>query len=206
MNNMKEANITRKTGSIDWNQIPLIAIDYLHNTPGTEVEAFAQVCYDDQALYLRLSAKEAEIRAVEQGLLGMPCTDSCLEFFFSPMENDLRYFNLEFNPNKCLFLGFGSGIDDLVRLVISEEEQAQIFNPQVTYLPDGWEITYQIPYSFIRRFFPDFAVTSGKTIRANFYKCAEKTTAKHFLAWSPVTPKKRSSFHAPEEYGVLNFI
>ncbi len=203
---MKEANIICQTGNINWNLVPMIAIDYLHNTPSTDVKAFAQVCYDDQALYLRLSAHETEIRAEEKGLLGMPCTDSCLEFFFSPMENDLRYFNLEFNPNKCLFLGFGSGIDDLVRLVISEEEQAQLFNPQVTYLPDGWAITYQIPYSFIRRFFPDFAVIPGKTIRANFYKCAPKATPKHSLTWNPITPKKRSSFHAPEEYGVLKFI
>ncbi len=203
---MKESTIIRKEASTDWSQVPVIAIEYLHNTPSTEVKAFAQICYDDQALYLHLYAHETEIRAEETGLLGMPCTDSCLEFFFSPMENDKRYFNLEFNPNKCIYLGFGSGIDDLVRLVISEEEQAQIFQPAVNYLPDGWEITYQIPYSFIQRFFPDFVAAPGKTIRANFYKCAEKVSARHFMAWNPVTPKKRSSFHAPDEFGMLHFV
>ena len=199
---MKEAIINRKA---DWSQIPVFAIDFLHATHSTDVKAFAQICYDDQALYLRMFAQETEIRAEEKDILGMPCVDSCLEFFFSPIENDLRYLNLEFNPNKCLFMGYGSSIYDLVRLAISEDEKMQLFNPQVAYLPDGWEITYQVPYSFIRRFFPDFEAAPGKTIRANFYKCAEETTVPHYMTWSPITPKELSSFHSPEEFGILTF-
>lgn len=199
---MKEAKIFRKAA---WETLPVLDIDFLHETESTDVEAHAQICYDDEALYLHLFAKESEIRAEEKGILSMPCNDSCLEFFFSPIEGDLRYLNLEFNSVKSLYMGIATGIEDLIRLPLTDKQKENIIKPEVNFLPDGWEITYQLPYTFIQNFFPDFKAEPGKTIRANFYKCAELTSAPHFLAWSPVTPKERSAFHAPWEFGTLTF-
>ncbi|MBQ6875654.1 MAG: carbohydrate-binding family 9-like protein [Lachnospiraceae bacterium] len=203
---MKEAVITRISGAPDWSIIPIIAIDECIKTTHTEVTASAQICYDDQALYLRLCTQETEIRREEHGFLAMPCNDSCLEFFFCPKEDDFRYFNLEFNPNTTLYLGFGTSVDNLSRIVLSEEgEQQKLFCTQVNFTADGWEITYQIPYTFIRRFFPEFSPVPGKTIRANFYKCANMVSKPHYLAWNPITRQGKSVFHTPKEFGRLYF-
>lgn len=198
---MKTYTITKKSGPIDWSQIPAVSIDHPIQTSGVDISAIGQVCYDDNALYVHLSAREANIRAEYTDLLGAPCEDSCLEFFFSPIEGDNRYFNIEFNPNCCVYLGIGSCINDLVRLIPEGHDPLQ---PVAARTADGWEITYQIPFSFVRRFFPDFAPTSGTQIRANFYKCGDLTVKEHFFAWSPITGDVLS-FHRPCDFGLLTF-
>jgi hypothetical protein len=41
-----------------------------------------------------------------------------------------------------------------------------------------------------------------ESIRANFYKCGDKTAHPHYLSWSPIeTPKP--DFHRPEFFGEL---
>ena len=98
---MKNYTISRCVGAPDWNTIPALAIDHAHLDPDTGIRAFAQIAWDPEALHVRLHAEETQIRAEETGPLGMPCEDSCLEFFFCPMEADLRDLNLEFNPHGC---------------------------------------------------------------------------------------------------------
>ena len=205
---MKEAIITPVSGNINWAQVPIIPIDALVKTKVTDVKASAQICYDAEALYLHLSAVESEIRAVEEGPIGSPCSDSCLEFFFCPMEGDMRYFNLEFNPNKCLYLGMGTSLENLTRLIPEEEPNNGTeftFRPVINRTDDGWEIFYRIPYAFIRRFFPTFEAAPGKTMRANFYKCADMTSKPHYIAWNPITRLGRGVFHTPADFGLLHF-
>ena len=197
---MRTYTILPKTG--EWKDIPAAPIDTRLWTPEVNISATAQVCYDADALYLRLTAKEKDIRAEENGPLGMPCQDSCLEFFFSPMEEDSRYFNFEFNPAKCMFLGLGSDRYDSVRLLPANAEE--LFAPCPVRTETGWEITYRIPYTFIRLFFKEFVVTPGKKMRANFYKCGDFTVREHYFAWNPVD-NPTPDFHRPEFFGELIF-
>ena len=199
---MKSYIINRKPEELDWNQIPALKIDNCEWLEPVDVEAQAQLCYDDEALYVRLSAKEANIRAQENGPTGSPCEDSCLEFFFAPMEGDIRYFNIEFNPNACMYLGMGVNVQTLVRLI--PEDMDELFFPKVNRFEGGWEVSYEIPYSFVRRFFPEFEVKSGKVVRANCFKCAEKTSRSHFITWNPVRGGKLS-FHRPDCFGEMEF-
>ncbi len=196
---MRTYTILPKTG--DWNDIPVAPIDTRLWTPEIDISATAQVCYDADALYVRLTAKEKDIRAEETGDLGTPCQDSCLEFFFSPEEGDGRYFNFEFNPVLCMHLGFGSGRHDSARIL--PKPSADI-NPSVIRTGEGWEITYQITFAFIRMFFPGFNPVPGKKMRANFYKCGDLTPVVHYFSWNPVgTPTP--DFHRPEFFGELIF-
>ena len=114
---------------------------------------------------------------------------------------DNRYFNIEYNPNCCVYLGFASGVHDLVRLI---SESGIPFLPHSVRTEDGWEITYQIPFEFIRRFFPDFAPTSGTKMRGNFYKCGDLTVKEHYLCWNMITCDP-VSFHRPCDFGLLEF-
>ena len=198
---MKEYTITRYTGPESWATAPKLEIceplrPQYANVP---IQAWAQVCYDDEALYVHLWAKEENIRAELHGLLDEICEDSCLEFFFQPVAGDPRYINMEFNSNGCLFLGMGTGIEDLIRL-LPLEETSQIFCPEIRMIPGGWEIFYRIPYSFIRQLFPTFAVQPEMQLRANCYACSDLTQPHYYLSWNPVATD-RFTFHRSSCFG-----
>ena len=199
---MKTYTMQRCAGRPDWDNIPALAIDTLLWTDVCDVRAWAQVAYGDDALHIRLRAQETDIRCCEQGPLGMPCLDSCLEFFFSPAEGDLRYFNIEFNPGGCVYCGFGAGRGQSVRLM-SDGVLAQ-FCPETERTEDGWAVAYRVPYSFIRLFFPDFRAEPGRAIRANCYKCGDKTVHPHYLSWNPVA-SQTPEFHRPQDFGAMVF-
>ena len=201
---MKESIIRCAQAPIDWETIPVLTIDNLVLVDHTDVRAQAQICYDAENLYLHFKAWESEIRAEEEGLLAKACWDSCMEFFFSPEEGDSRYFNFEVNPKGCFHIGFGASVETAIKIIINNDDrEANIFAPSITRFDGGWELTYRIPVFFIRRLFPGFSLYPGKTIRANFYKCAEKTSAPHYLTWNVITRRGRSIFHTPAEFGLL---
>lgn len=198
---MKSYTIIRKPNILDWTKIPFAKIDIqLQDTP-VDISATGQLCYDDEFLYVRLTAREKNIRAEYTGPLDPPCEDSCLEFFFCPIYGDDRYFNIEYNPNCCIYLGIGSGINDLVRLI---PESGIPFFPNVVRTDCRWEITYQIPFEFIRRFFPDFTPVSGTKMYGNFYKCGDLTVTEHYLCWNKINANP-VSFHRPCDFGILKF-
>lgn len=198
---MNTYTIIKKTDTLDWTTVPKVNIDTQLQENPVDISAYGQLCYDENTLYVRLVAKEENIRAEHTGLLDPPCEDSCLEFFFSPIFDDNRYFNIEYNPNCCIFLGIGTKIKDLVRLICNKETS---FSPKTIRTSDGWEITYQIPFEFIRRFFPDFVAVSGTKMRGNFYKCGDLTLQPHYLCWNPISSNV-ISFHRTCDFGVLEF-
>ena len=135
---MKEYTIIRKTRDLTWDDVPVLPVDTVNwDYPAAEGDrAFGQLCYDEDALYVRLTAVEKAIRAENTEKMAQPCEDSCLEFFFSPAPPDLRYFNIEFNPNALPFFGFGdaAGGPSLIRLQPFEN----VLAPEVTFLtPEG---------------------------------------------------------------------
>ncbi len=198
---MNTYTIIRKPSVLDWEKVPVARIDTHLQQETVDISATGQLCYDEKFLYVRLSAKEQNIRAEYTGPLDAPCEDSCLEFFFCPDYDDSRYFNIEYNPNCCVYLGIASCLEDLVRLL---PENGMPFSAVANRTGDGWEITYQIPFEFIRRFFPNFAPVSGTKIRGNFYKCGDLTVQEHYLCWNPITGDK-ISFHRPCDFGELVF-
>ena len=202
---MKEAIISYLPSGINWSALP--ALDISEHVRPTESDAcaYAQICYTDEALMLHLSATEQEIRQEESGLLGMPCQDSCLEFFIRPLEEDIRYINFEFSPRCCMYLGFGSGPEDLYRLTVDEEQRDALFAPVAQLRSDGWDLYFRIPYTFLQTFFPGFRATSGTAIRANFYKCGDLLEKPHYLAWNPIYRQGSCRFHTPAEFGRLVF-
>lgn len=200
---MKEYTIVRKT---DWENVPELEINEMQVPFDADIKAFAKICYDDENLYVRLRAHEADVRAVgtPDDPLGQPCEDSCLEFFFSPDNNSDLYFNIEYNPNCLRFLGLGREIYSLIRLH-PLHDYLYDFEPQVDYLDDGWQITYHIPYKFIRIYFPDFKPVSGGFIRANCFTTGDYCKVPHDLAWNPIDLEVFNSFHNPKCFGVMYF-
>lgn len=191
---MKRYGIRRFTA---WADIEPLSISENLWLPPTDIAAWAQIARDGEALRVRLTAREQAIRAEETGPLGRPCEDSCLEFFLSPMPGDTRYVNIEFNPNGCMWLGLGDG---RFRTRLLPEEDW--FQPKPFAIPDGWGIEYRVPFDFLRTLFPGFSPAPGHVLRANCYKCGDKTDRPHYLAWNPVA-SDTPNFHRPRDFGEM---
>ena len=198
---MKTYTIVKKPEDMDWNLVPEAAIDCCQWGFWADVSAKAQLCYDAEAIYVRLTAREEKIRAQERGQTGMPYLDSCLEFFFSPVAESATYFNIEMNPNCVMYLGIGTDRYDLIRLLLPDGGN---LDAEAEKTADGWALTYRIPASLIRWFFPDFVIRSGAQMRGNFYKCGDKTETLHYFAWNPLECES-PDFHRSEYFGQLIF-
>ena len=196
---LKTYKIEKKINE-SWDKVPALQIDELRKTEKTDATAFAQIKYDENALYIRLVTKDSEIIANERGPLCEPSADSCLEFFFSPMLGDERYFNIEWNINKSVYLGFGKDLPTLVRL-IPEQSIDELFEPEIIRRSDGFEVRFRVPAEFVQHFFPAFRLESGKVFRANCYKCGGRKEARHYLTWSPVLDTE--NFHVPHRFGEM---
>ena len=114
---MRSYTIARMQGTPDWSVIPVMPMDQQMWKDPVDITAQTQLCWDDEALYIRQEAKEAVIRAEQEGPLSMPCVDSCMELFIRPTQRP-DYINIELNPKKTIFLGVGPDIKNLIRLLV----------------------------------------------------------------------------------------
>ena len=190
----------KRIEAVDWTEIPCVELRHQPWLTPCDIEAKAQMCHDGENLYVRMEAKEKNIRAELNGPLDPICCDSCMEFFFRPVEGDLRYFNLEINPNGQMYIGFGPNMPKLVRLALQDEDA--LLQKKWNYTEDGWEVFYTFPAEVIRVFFPGYELKSGMKIYANSYKCGDETVKPHFIAWNPIDVVV-PSFHEPEHFGLM---
>ena len=191
--------VTKVEGSVDWNSIPTTEIDKVLWVEDAGVRARGQLCHDDENLYVHLSATEKDIRAENTAPLSPVHEDSCLEFFFS-LDDGANYFNFEINPNGCLHIGFGKDRYERERIVLPDAEA--YFRIRTGRTAEGWKAEYRIPGEFLQRFYPDFRF-AGK-LKANVYKCGDKTVHPHYLAWNPVDSPV-PDYHRPESFGTMIF-
>ena len=197
---MRSYTIPRVQGTPDWSVIPIMPMDQQMWKDPVDITAQTQLCWDDEALYIRQEAKEADIRVKEEGPLAMPCIDSCMEFFIRPTQR-LDYMNIELNPKKTIFLGVGPDIKNLIRLLVPKV--TELLDIQAEYIEGGWVLSYKLPFAFIRRFFPEFEAKVGGVMHANAYKCGSTSTP-HSLVWNRIGDDTRT-FHCPQYFGELIF-
>ena len=197
---MRQYTIKKVSDAIDWTQIPALDVDNYLWCEKLDIKMKSQICYSEKGLHVHLRAWEKDIRAELTEPMSMVCEDSCMEFFFRPMEGDLRYFNLEINPNGQMYIGFGHNMGDLIRLALQDEQGT--LQKKWNYTEDGWEVFYTFPVEVIRVFFPGYTLKSGMKIYANSYKCGDETVKPHFIAWNPVA-LPAPSFHEPEYFGLM---
>ena len=100
--------------------------------------------------------------------------------------------------------------DYVVRKKFSPDEMGRIerkctFERKAFEEKDGvfvWEVEEKIPLDLIFRgkkpVFP-------QKLRANFYKCADKTKRPHYLSWQPIDLLK-PDFHCPQFFGEITLL
>ena len=196
---MREYTITKVSGAPDWSSIPSLDVDNYQWGEPLDIQMKSQICYDETGIYVHLRAWEKNIRAELNGPLSMVCEDSCMEFFFRPVAEELRYFNVEINPNGQTYIGMGDG-QELIR--IAPENEDEYLEKKWNYTEDGWEVFYKIPVSFIRVFFPGYVLRSGMILYANSYKCGDCTVVPHYISWNFVDVPE-PSYHQPTHFGKM---
>ena len=158
--------------------------------------------YED-GLALRFHVQGLDLRAQNLEDNGRQWEDSCCEFFVGEPGGD-RYFNFEINCIGRILGASGPDRHDRVRQAPADLARIR----RITTLPAqaideadtlrSWDIAVLIPFAL---FGADPACPPA-TLRANFYKCGDKTAHPHFLSWNPIdTPQP--DFHRPDFFGEL---
>ncbi|MBQ4264467.1 MAG: carbohydrate-binding family 9-like protein [Clostridia bacterium] len=190
----------KKVSEVNWDAIEAVELVHQPWLAPCEIGAKAQLCHDGENLYVRMTAKEKNIRATLTGPLDQVCNDSCLEFFLAPKADDHRYFNFEWNKLCNAYVGFGGERKTRARQILKSPKD--IFAPVSFDTADGWGIEYRIPAKFIQMYVPGFALKGEAA--CNFYKCGDETETVHYLAWAPLTSEK-PDYHRRQDFGTLVF-
>ncbi|MDR1805211.1 MAG: carbohydrate-binding family 9-like protein [Clostridium sp.] len=167
--------------------------------PKTSFELWA---VEDEALYVKLSTREREPRALYTERDQPVYEDSCLEVFLQPRLDDKRYINLESNANSTLWSAIGERRDGR-RFLRELADPAAIASPENFVDKAGglWGLLFTIPLGLLKELYgADFSFHDGQAMRGNFYKCGDKTPLPHWGAWRPVT-ENPPGFHNPECFG-----
>ena len=153
----------------------------------------------------RVSGLDLRARNLEDN--GHQWEDSCVEVFIQDPEK-ADYYNFEINPLGKVLAACGPDRNN--RTLRPAEEMDGILRfaqndgacpPEGTEELSGlqsWRVGVIIPVELI-------GVDPEKlprTLRANFYKCGDKTAHPHFLSWNPVGTLQ-PDFHRPEFFGEL---
>ncbi len=143
-----------------------------------------------------------DLRAENKEDNGSQWEDSCVEFFVQDPDGS-AYYNFEINAlGKVLAC---CGADRNHRTPRPTEEMASLARfasvKRLDEVKEGlqnWRVCLIIPFELIG-VDPEHL---PEKLRANFYKCGDKTAHPHFLSWSPIgTPSP--DFHRPEFFGEL---
>ena len=174
-------------------------------------ETTFRVLHDGTNLYVRFDVQDRYVRSVQTAYQAPVSSDSCVEFSVLPKAGK-GYFNIEVNAGGTLLLYY---VEDPTRTeqglkrytpvpvewgrqVVVRSSLPAVVEPEIAG-PVLWHVRYQVPLALFEAFVGD-AGRGGAVWRANFYKCGDKTSHPHWLAWSPVSAL---NFHLPECFGEL---
>ncbi|HHT92363.1 MAG TPA: hypothetical protein GXZ66_02510 [Clostridiaceae bacterium] len=191
---MKEYNISKNA----WLDIDIYpwGCDY---RPKTQ----AKIQKGSNGFEITMKSYEKNIRMEKTERNSNVHTDSCMEFFFNAEpEKSKTYMNFEINPKGVMYIGF-SKTGDRSGTGPIEAPDNEYFNMKSRITDEYWEISYTVPYEFIKQYFPTFDENKTEYIKANFYKCGDLTKHPHFGVWNNIETEE-PDFHRPEFFGVIN--
>lgn len=171
---------------------------YLWENNGYEPKVEYTLSKVENGFRMHIVAQESDPRRVETRHQHYVHTDSCVEWFviFDP-ELTNKYFNFEINANGAMYVNFKSDADgDSILLDVADVEALNI---QAQVNENTWEITYTVPFDWIKKFIPGYEFKEGMKIRANFYKCGDATAYPHFGMWNKVE-SEIPCFHKSEYF------
>ncbi len=176
--------------------------------PDTQVK----LLYDDDCIYVFFRVRDQYVRAVAETYHDSVCQDSCVEFFFTCAQDITQgYFNLEANCGGTVLFHHQTArgknqqqvaIKDCQRIKIISSLPKQI-DPEIAE-PTVWTVKYALALDILTKYARVERPSPGVAWKANFYKCADKTSHPHWLTWNPVD-RPSPDFHVPQYFGTIRF-
>lgn len=164
-------------------------------------EVYAQITYDNNAFLVKFTVWEKNPTREKTKNFEFVHEDSCVEFFanFTPETSD-EYINFEYNANAVI--NFALRRDRYSVTELSEDDALCLeANSQIN--EDNWCVNFKIPFSFIKKCYPDFDISTCKYIKGNLYKCGDKTPQPHTLS-AFIVGCENPDFHRPEYFQRIN--
>lgn len=157
-------------------------------------------------LFVKWRVNGIMLKAIYTNDLDPVWKDSCVEFFCKLPDAD-RYMNFEFNCIGTATAAIRKARKEEVVYRTAEEfariERYSSLGKRPFREIDGqfcWDLCVAIPLTLLGI---DPNRLPAKLL-GNFYKCADDTTAVHYVSWNPI-PTKEPDFHRPEYFGELFF-
>lgn len=161
------------------------------------------VAHNGEKLYLYYQVTGEEVRAENTQDFGSVWEDSCVEFFMQ-REGESIYRNFECNVIGALLASKRKTRDDAEKLTEFMDSISRFSTITHRYengkQVSDWTLFLEIPKQAMG--FAENETLSGEKIRANFYKCGDKTPETHFISWNPIHLPK-PDFHVPQFFGLL---
>lgn len=158
-------------------------------------------CKDYMAVMFHVRGLDLRATALEDN--GNSWEDSCCEFFVTD-PYDGTYYNFELTAIGSLLSSKRTSrydsnqrtLEELSRVIRHSTIEHKIWDEKDKIF--AWSVAMLIPFDLIGIDKNHIPVS----VRANFYKCGDKTAHPHFLSWNPVVSSK-PDFHRPECFGEL---
>ncbi|MEG2377301.1 MAG: carbohydrate-binding family 9-like protein [Clostridia bacterium] len=174
-------------------------------------KSYGVLAWDGGGMHIYMRSYETVVRTEIRHDNGDVYTDSCLEFFFSPMPDKSDfYFNFEVNPLGNLYLAYGPEEENDRKLLtgerynhfgIAQRAEADIKNGEF------WEWSGYIPFAFVTDHASEFKPRAGMQFRGNFFKCGEFTQCPHYGTWNDIIPDGgEPQFHQTKYFGAIDFV
>lgn len=163
------------------------------------------VAHDDDNLQVYYTIKSEILRATNTEDFGSVWEDSCVEFFMQ-REGEKTYRNFECNALGALLASKRENRNDAEKLLEIMPAITRFSTIQHRYENElqvsDWTLYLEIPKEAMG--FSPTESLSGSAIKANFYKCGDKTSYPHFQSWNPID-LPNPDFHVPQFFGTLIF-
>lgn len=166
--------------------------------PKTEVS----ITCDGGGYKVSFVSHEKEQRAEVTEHNGPVHEDSCVELFAAFASDDDRYINIEVNPRGVAHCEVGSGRADRLQIAPADIDMLGI---SAESWDERWQVSYYIPTEFITKYLPTYKHEKGAVIRANFYKCGDKTGHEHYGCFNNI-PWQNPDFHRPEFFAEFKLL
>ena len=199
---------------VQWQKVEALDVKlFMGEKPGFIAKVQAKLLYDDENIYVIFRVEDKYVRARATEYHGAVWEDSCVEFFFTP-GNDISkgYFNLEVTAIGTILFSHQILRDqntrqlkasDLDQIEVAHSLPREVIDPERVG-PLVWTVEYRLPIDVVSKYSSILRPGAGVKWRANFYKCADKTSYPHYLTWSLVDIEN-PDFHRPDFFGALEF-
>ena len=158
------------------------------------------LAHDGRNIAMLFHVRGLDLRAMETEDNGRMWEDSCVEFFVQDPSGE-KYYNFELTCAGRLLASEGATRHDRPRRGPEVLGRVRRYTTVegAPFQKDGgiysWTAGMLIPMDL-------FGADGVRKLRANFYKCGDKTAHMHFVSWNPIDLPK-PDFHRPDFFGEL---